>query len=303
MGINTLRSCVLVSSALQIQDVAEQGVTFVGFLQQPGGGPCFLGSWDPEELSSLHSSPSPIHRHPFSANTSPTEPHHDDPDHHKSEPQDLSGEDAEHIRPLVPREPDLSPLKSVSGLDLYQEDADEPLQTLPISLKESREPTNRPQYHRTSTCGQTDQWCADQIQAEARLSPPRLSPPHAAGGPQRSRLPDVRRSAQTERQSSSSDSWLSSPDLDGSQGRTSSSVCTDGQRRAKPHNNNNEIRHKSSEKDPMSPPGLPSEQPASPLTIVHDDIRGVSLTVHLLCRRQECSSSPCTTTRGSSTLP
>lgn len=266
MGINNLCLCVFASPALQIQDVAEQGVTFVGFLQQPGGGPCFLGSWDPEELSSLHSSPSPIHRHPFNANASPTEPHQNDPDHHNLEPQDFSGEDVEHIRPLVPREPDLSPLKSVSGLDLYQEDANEPVHTLPISLKESREPANRPQYHRTSMCGQTDQWCADQIQPEAQFSQPRLSPPDAAGGPHRSCLPDVQRSTQRERQSSSSDSWLSSPEPDGSQGRTSSSVCTDGQRRAKTHNNNNEIRHKSSEKDPMSPPGLPSEQPASPLT-------------------------------------
>ncbi|XP_045082515.1 uncharacterized protein LOC121586701 [Coregonus clupeaformis] len=54
----------------KIQDMAEQGVLFVGFLQQPGGGPCFLGHLDPEDLSSLHSSPSPIHRHP----TSPSEP-------------------------------------------------------------------------------------------------------------------------------------------------------------------------------------------------------------------------------------
>ncbi|KAM9737806.1 raftlin isoform 2-T2 [Menidia menidia] len=58
----------------RIQDVAEQGLVFVGFLQQPGGGPCFLGRWDPEELSSLHSSPSPIRRHPFSADASPTDP-------------------------------------------------------------------------------------------------------------------------------------------------------------------------------------------------------------------------------------
>uniref|UniRef100_A0A087XBP6 Raftlin, lipid raft linker 1a n=1 Tax=Poecilia formosa TaxID=48698 RepID=A0A087XBP6_POEFO len=45
----------------KIQDVAEQGVMFVGFLQQPGGGPYFLGHWDPEELSSF-------------TDTSPTEP-------------------------------------------------------------------------------------------------------------------------------------------------------------------------------------------------------------------------------------
>ncbi|XP_061885271.1 raftlin isoform X1 [Entelurus aequoreus] len=66
---------VIQSYVKRIQDVAEQGVMFVGFLQQPGGAPCFLANWDPDELSSLHSSPSPIHRHPLiSANTSPTDP-------------------------------------------------------------------------------------------------------------------------------------------------------------------------------------------------------------------------------------
>nr|XP_046217501.1 raftlin-like [Oncorhynchus gorbuscha] len=62
----------------KIQDAAEQGVLFVGFLQQPGGGPCFLGHMDPEDLSSLHSSPSPIRRHPtsttISTTASPSEP-------------------------------------------------------------------------------------------------------------------------------------------------------------------------------------------------------------------------------------
>ncbi|KAG7275218.1 hypothetical protein CRUP_013006, partial [Coryphaenoides rupestris] len=44
-------------------------------LYRPGGGPCFLGPWDPEELSSLHSSPSPIHRHTFSSSGgSPSDP-------------------------------------------------------------------------------------------------------------------------------------------------------------------------------------------------------------------------------------
>ncbi|XP_029590590.1 raftlin [Salmo trutta] len=56
----------------KIQDAAEQGVLFVGFLQQPGGGPCFLGHMDPEDLSSLHSSPSPIRRHPASTTVSTT---------------------------------------------------------------------------------------------------------------------------------------------------------------------------------------------------------------------------------------
>ncbi|AWP21841.1 putative raftlin [Scophthalmus maximus] len=72
-GHQTADPEVIQSYVKRIQDVAEQGVMFVGFLQQPGGGPCFLGQWDPEELSSLHSSPSPIHRHPFSAGTSPTD--------------------------------------------------------------------------------------------------------------------------------------------------------------------------------------------------------------------------------------
>lgn len=71
---------------------------FVGFLQQPGGGPCFIGNWDPDELSSLHSSPSPIHQQPCSANTSPAEPPHSD-------------EEVENNQPLVPGEPDFSPLR------------------------------------------------------------------------------------------------------------------------------------------------------------------------------------------------
>ncbi|CAB1350709.1 unnamed protein product, partial [Coregonus sp. 'balchen'] len=42
--------------------------------KQPGGGPCFLGHMDPEDLSSLHSSPSPIHRHPASTTARCSEP-------------------------------------------------------------------------------------------------------------------------------------------------------------------------------------------------------------------------------------
>lgn len=71
---------------------------FVGFLQQPGGGPCFIGNWDPDELSSLHSSPSPIHQQPYSVNTSPA---------------DLppSDEDVENREPVVSGEPEFSPLR------------------------------------------------------------------------------------------------------------------------------------------------------------------------------------------------
>lgn len=71
---------------------------FVGFLQQPGGGPCFIGNWDPDELSSLHSSPSPIHRQPYSVNASPADPPHSD-------------EEVENREPLVPGEPEFSPLR------------------------------------------------------------------------------------------------------------------------------------------------------------------------------------------------
>ncbi|KAI4881201.1 hypothetical protein NFI96_015603 [Prochilodus magdalenae] len=60
----------------KVQDLADSGVLFVGFLQQPGGGPCFLGHGDPEELSSLHSSPSPIHQHTQAPTLSPTSDHH-----------------------------------------------------------------------------------------------------------------------------------------------------------------------------------------------------------------------------------
>ncbi|XP_067217742.1 raftlin [Chanodichthys erythropterus] len=45
----------------KVQDLADQGDLFVGFLPQPGGGPYFLGHWEPEELSSLHSSPCSVH--------------------------------------------------------------------------------------------------------------------------------------------------------------------------------------------------------------------------------------------------
>ncbi|KAG9280039.1 raftlin isoform X1 [Astyanax mexicanus] len=59
----------------KVQDLADSGVLFVGFLQQPGGGPYFLGHGDTEELSSLHSSPSPIHQHPEAPALSPSSNH------------------------------------------------------------------------------------------------------------------------------------------------------------------------------------------------------------------------------------
>ncbi|XP_045913688.1 raftlin [Micropterus dolomieu] len=261
---------VIQSYVKRIQDVAEQGVMFVGFLQQPGGGPCFLGHWDPEELSSLHSSPSPIHRHPFSANTSPTdptEPHHDDieSDHNHSEPQELDHDSAEHNpqdhKPLVPREPDFSPLKPIQSTELNQQESSEQIQTLQISLKESLESTNQPQDH-SKPRRDTVLGCPHQSPAEAQGNQLCPSPPEAAGiiRQQRDQLPDLKESTekhfnlsnQRDRQSSSSDSWLSSPELDRNHERKSNSTCTDGESRVTTHNNNNHIRLKSSEKDENS---------------------------------------------------
>ncbi|XP_041812013.1 raftlin [Chelmon rostratus] len=264
---------VIQSYVKRIQDVAEQGVMFVGFLQQPGGGPCFLGNWDPEELSSLHSSPSPIHRHPFSASTSPTdptEPHHNDLelDRQHFEPQKLDHEGAEHNtqdhKPLVPREPDFSPMKPIQSLELNQEDSSEEMQTLQISLQESLDTTNQPQDHSKPSVD-TVQWCPNQNPAEAKGNQLCPSPPEAAGiiRQQRGQLPDPKDSTekhfnrpnQRERQSSSSDSWLSSPELDRNHERKSSSTCADGQSRVTTHNNNH-IRLRSSEtdKNSTSPP-------------------------------------------------
>ncbi|XP_037649583.1 raftlin isoform X2 [Sebastes umbrosus] len=239
---------VIQSYVKRIQDVAEQGVMFVGFLQQPGGGPCYLGHWDPEDLSSLHSSPSPIHRHPFSANTSPTdptEPHHKDaePDRHRFEPQELDHNTWDH----KPREPDFSPLQS-----LEQDESNEQTQTVQIGLKESLESTNRPQDH---SGVDTVQWCSNQNPADAQGNQRCPSPPEAADII-RQQKGHFHLSDQTERLSSSSESWPSSPELDRNHERKSSSTCTDGQSRVTTHNNNNHIRLKGSEKDKnaTSPP-------------------------------------------------
>ncbi|XP_051992727.1 raftlin-like [Xyrauchen texanus] len=45
----------------KVQDLADHGDLFVGFLRQPGAGPYYLGHWESEELSSLHSSPCSVH--------------------------------------------------------------------------------------------------------------------------------------------------------------------------------------------------------------------------------------------------
>ncbi|XP_069032345.1 raftlin [Embiotoca jacksoni] len=245
---------VIQSYVKRIQDVAEQGVMFVGFLQQPGGGPCYLGHWDPEELSSLHSSPSPIHRHPFSANTSPTDPTEPyqnavEPDHCSSEPPDLDlgGVDCNtrDLNTLEAREPDLSLLKPTLGLEHNSEDSNEQIITSQIGLKES-----------TKECQNHVKPDVDTADAQGNQS---LSSPETAGTIRQqdcglseagSTENHFNLSDQRERRGSSSDSWLSSPELDRNSSRA------DGHGRVTAHNNNNHIRLKSSEKDKgaTSPP-------------------------------------------------
>ncbi|KAM8840325.1 raftlin isoform 2-T2 [Spinachia spinachia] len=212
----------------RIQDVAEQGVMFVGFLQQPGEGPCYVGHWDPEELSSLHSSPSPIHRHPFSANnspTDPTEPHHNDtePDGRRFAPREIGPVGGEHApRRHEPNEPHISPLKA---------DREESVEQM--SLKESSLDPTGPRGERQGVIAQGESHLPDlKGSTESHLNP----------------------SNQGDAQSSSSGSWPSSPELDA--GRQKKVSNTNGQSRLTTHNNNNHIRIKSSGEDgnATSPP-------------------------------------------------
>ncbi|XP_062292445.1 raftlin [Scomber scombrus] len=264
---------VIQSYVKRIQDVAEQGVMFVGFLQQPGGAPCFLGSWDPEDLSSLHSSPSPIHRHPFSANTSPTdpaEPQHSDAeaDHHFFEPQELDHESVEHTqerRPSLPREPDFIPLKPIQLSEINPEESNEQIQISHISLRESLESTNQPQDHRKFS-EDAVQWCSNQNPVETLGNRLRPSTPDTVGTIRRHQRdpPELKESTEKhfklpnrgERRDSGSDGWLSSPELDHNREKMLNSTCADGQGRVTTHNNNNHMRLKNSEKDKnaTSPP-------------------------------------------------
>lgn len=268
---------------LQIQDVAEQGVMFVGFLQQPGGGPCFLGQWDPEELSSLHSSPSPIHRHPFSAGTSPTDQTQPDqsgvgPGDRPFEPHELDHESVEcNAQPLVPRELDFSPLKPAQTSELGADESSEQIQTTQIILKESLESTNPPQ-HPSEPGVDVVQWCPSQNPAETQGSQLRLG--------QLGRSPPERRDStekqfnllnQRERRGSNSDGRLSSPELERNHEKKSSSLRADRRSRETTHNNNNHICLKSSEKDKnaTSPPAQGRKLPAScllPVVTNHQEV-------------------------------
>ncbi|XP_068603758.1 raftlin [Brachionichthys hirsutus] len=220
----------------RIQDVAEQGVVFVGFLQQPGGAPCFSGHRDPDELSSLHSSPSPIHRNPFSADTSPTDP--------TEPPSNDLGRDRRRFSPRESDsegvERDASSEKPIQTLAPDQEGSNERIQNSQVNFKDSAHSEIGHAGHRTC---------------------PTPSEPAALSGQLRGRLPDLRGSPenrcpdQRRRRSSSSDSWPSSPELDA--GRHVSG-WTDG--RVTTHDNNNHIWLKGSEEDGRSSPPNSSAQ-------------------------------------------
>lgn len=247
---------------------------FVGFLQQPGGGPCFSGHWDPEELSSLHSSPSPIHRHPVSANITPTEPHQNgvEPDCLPFEPQELDHESIDaNTEPLVTRGQDFSPLKPTQGSKHNTEASDEKMYSSEISLKDSLDFTNQPQNHCKSGVD-TLQWFPSEKPVEAQGNQLCLNSSESTGTvrQQESGLPDHRESAekhfnlpnQRDRRGSSSDSWLSSPELERGRDKTS-----DEQIKGAMHNNNH-IQPKNSEKDKSatSPPAPPGKQTHPTLT-------------------------------------
>ncbi|XP_077447098.1 raftlin isoform X1 [Stigmatopora argus] len=125
---------VIQSYVKKIQDVSEQGLMFVGFLQQPGGAPFFSANWDPDDLSSLHSSPSPIHRHQPSAKPSPTDP--SEPRREDSVSFEASQVDHESIQDA-----------QVDCSRTNQEGSDEQIQNLP---REELEETNRQQSQKSN---------------------------------------------------------------------------------------------------------------------------------------------------------
>ncbi|XP_034016150.1 raftlin [Thalassophryne amazonica] len=238
----------------KIQDVAEQGVVFVGFLQQPGGAPCFLGHWDPEELSSLHSSPSPIHRNPFSANTSPTDPtelHHInvEPDDYVFEPHES---DHEHAGDTTWDQkqvtPDCSRLKPTQTLKLEES----------IGLTQTKRSTNQSQdYHKS--CAGAVKSLPNQMSTEVARDLLHSGSTLVTGSPETSHMeqshqesterrlnPELKFLNRGSSRGSSSGSWHSSPELNPNRETRSNSRCINGQSRMTTHNNNH-IRMTSSE--------------------------------------------------------
>ncbi|KAM4630642.1 raftlin [Polymixia lowei] len=252
----------------KIQDVAEQGVMFVGFLQQPGGGPCFLGQWDPEELSSLHSTPSPIHRHPFSSSASPTDPtephcHVLEPDHNSLEPQNLGHSRLEPStldhEPSEPGEPDSSPFQPVQNFELGSDESTE--QTLEVGT--DTDPQNQ-NHNPADIVG--DQLCPCPpetigIVKQQNCSPskPTATETELTELTERHLNPDPDLQNQRGRHCSSPDRWLSSPALDVNHGTMESNASYPDRKSGRTTHNNNHIRDKSSEKEKKTVTSPPTQ--------------------------------------------
>lgn len=257
----------MVVYVLQIQDVAEQGVMFVGFLQQPGGGPYFLGHWDPEDLSSLHSSPSPIHRQPFSANTSPTDPNlnGEEADFCCCESQERDHgaveTDKRDTNSSVSRKPDCSLLKHAINFPQYPEEFGDRIITSQIGAKDFNKPLNHIKTDAPNMAEVQGKWSSlslPETVVTTRLQECRLKEtkqPFTASTEKHLHV-----SKQRERRVSSPDSWLSSPELDRNPDRRSDSAQTDEKRRVTTQNNNH-IRLKNSGYDTgsSSPPAQASK--------------------------------------------
>ncbi|XP_047239735.1 raftlin isoform X1 [Girardinichthys multiradiatus] len=246
----------------KIQDVAEQGVMFVGFLQQPGGGPYFLGHWDADELSSLHSSPSPIHRQPFSTNTSPTgpNPNGEDADLCCCESLEMDHEsvekDKQDLNLSVSRKPDFSLLKHTVNVPHNPEELGNKIITSQTGSKDFHKPRGhiKPDSHNAADVqGKWSGLSQPETAVTTRLQECKLQEikQHFTA----SREKHLNLSKQRETRVSSPDSWLSSPELDRNHDRRSDSTHADGQRRVTTQNNNH-IRLKNSGNDmgSTSPP-------------------------------------------------
>lgn len=209
----------------------------MGFLQQPGGGLYISGHWDPEELSSLHSSPSPIHRHPFSSNASPTDP------------EDLNGINAEFELDLD------APKRSKQDQNTSEKDSNKHVQS-------------EPQGYAKADSGplQDDLTEKALTQQEWPLSEGKQNFPETYFNLSNSR----------QRRCSTSDSWLSSPELDGRRDRKSMNT----ESRGMTHNNNNHIRLKGSHRDKSANSPQPRDSKSGRVLL--------SLAVMILAKAPAC---------------
>lgn len=221
-------------------------------------------------MSSLHSTPSPIHRHPFSTNVSPTDAEEPHPNGVEGYLCRCASEDLSHGAVDCNKQdhntsaPSKPVVKHAHNLPHNPGESNDQILTSQTGLKKS---TNQHLHHVKPD--------ADPVQNSSytqghRFSP---SPPETVGTIklQEGGFPEVKQhptvstenhfnlSNQRERRASSSDSWLSSPELDHNRGTKSGSTRGGGRTRVKMHNNNH-IRLKSSEKEKgaTSPPAQAS---------------------------------------------